>query len=109
MATLELWQIRDYIYSVRPDIKRDFVAERERDPQRFDELSGLRHRAVIAEEEGDIASARTRYIELLHRSQYGWLKLLAEAGLYRTSEKNEPNKSTPADSLRSPLIFSLRL
>jgi hypothetical protein len=93
MATLELWQIRDHIYSVRPDIKRDFVAERERDSQRFEELNDLHHRAGIAEEETDIALARTLYIELLHRSQYGWFRLLAEAGLYRTSEKNEPHKS----------------
>jgi hypothetical protein len=93
MATLELWQIRDHIYSVRPDIKRDFVAEHERDPQRFEELNDLHISAGTAEERGDIALARTLYNDLLHRSRYGWFKLLAEAGLYRTSETNKPNKT----------------
>jgi hypothetical protein len=87
MVTTELWAIREDVYSVRPDIKRDFVAEHERDPQRFEELNDLHIRARIAEGEGDIDSARTRYIELLHRSQYGWFTLLAEAGLYRMSKQ----------------------
>ena len=86
MATLELWQIRDHIYSVRPDITRDFVVESRRDPQRFEKLSELHQRAGVAEEEGDVVSARALYIELRNSSPYGWFKLLAEAGLYRTSE-----------------------
>ncbi len=87
MATIELWAIRDRIYSVRPDIKRDFVVEIERDPQRYEELSDLHQRAGIAEESGNINLALTLYTELLRRSQYGWFKLLGEAGLYRTSKE----------------------
>ena len=86
-ATMELWDIREDIYSIRPDIKRDLVAEHERAPQRFEELSDLHIRARTAEGAGGIDLARALYIELLHRSQYGWFTLLAEAGLYRTSKE----------------------
>jgi hypothetical protein len=86
MAIKELWAIREDVYSIRPDIKRDFVAEFECDPQRYEQLNGLHHRAVIAEEEGDIASARALYTELRNTSTYDWFKLLVEAGLFRTSE-----------------------
>ena len=87
MATMELWSIRDRIYSIRPDLKRDFLVEIERDPQRYEELNELNERARIAEESGNIGLARALYSELLHRSQYGWFTLLSEAGLYRTSEE----------------------
>jgi hypothetical protein len=46
----------------------------------------LHQRAGAAEEQGDLILARTLYKELLNRGHYGWFKLLAEAGLYRTSE-----------------------
>jgi hypothetical protein len=95
MATMELWEIRDRIYSVRPDIKRDFVVEHERETQRYEELSDLHQRAGTAEEAGNINLARTLYLELLHRSRYGWFTLLAEAGLYRTSEGGRTEQPRP--------------
>jgi hypothetical protein len=49
----------------------------------------LHERAGVAEEKGDFVLARTLYAELLDKSHYGWFKLLAEAGLYRTSEKKD--------------------
>ena len=87
MATLELWQIRDHIYSIRPDITCDFVTESKKDPPRYEKLSELLQCALAAEEQGDGASARALYRELLSNGYYGWFKLLAEAGLYRTMEK----------------------
>lgn len=33
-AICELWEVRDSIYKVRPDLKRDFVREREVNKQR---------------------------------------------------------------------------
>jgi hypothetical protein len=85
-ATMELWAIREDVYSVRPDIKRDFVTESRSDPPRFEKLSELHQRAGVAEKEGDVVAARALYTELRNSSPYGWFKLLAEAGLYRTSE-----------------------
>ncbi|MDY6895840.1 MAG: hypothetical protein SVO01_10555 [Thermotogota bacterium] len=34
----ELWEVRDSIYKVRPDLKRYFVKEREENKRRYDEL-----------------------------------------------------------------------
>ena len=93
MATGELWAIREDIYSVRPDIKRDFHVEIEHDPQRYEELSELCERAGVAEEKGDLALARSLYTELLGKSHYGWFKLRAEAGLYRTSEEKNAQQT----------------
>jgi hypothetical protein len=87
MATLELWQIRDRIYSLYPDITRDFVTESEKDWPRYEKLTELFHRAYGAEDQGDCASAQALYKELLSSGHYGWFKLLAEAGLYRTRDK----------------------
>jgi hypothetical protein len=85
-VTTELWAIREDVYSVRPDITHDFVTELRMDPPRFEKLDELHQRAGVAEEEGDVVSARALYVELLRNSPYGWFRLLAEAGLYRTSE-----------------------
>ncbi len=93
MATGELWAIREDIYSFRPDIKRDIVVEIEHDPQRYEELSDLHQRAGVAEEQGDLILARALYNELLHRSQYGWFTLLAQAALYRTSEEKNAQQA----------------
>ncbi len=87
MATGELWAIREDVYSFRPDITRDFVTESRSDPPRYEKLSELHLRAGVAEEEGDVVSARALYTELRNSSSYGWFKLLAEAGLYRTSKQ----------------------
>jgi len=85
-ATTELWAIREDVYSTHRDIKRDFFAESEDDPQRFEVLNELNQRAKAAEEKGDFDLANSLYAELLNTSDYGWFKLLAEAGLYRSSK-----------------------
>jgi hypothetical protein len=105
MATGELWGIREDVYSFRPDITRDFVSESKSDRPRFEELSKLHERAGVAEERGDFVLARTLYTELLGKSHYGWFKLLAEAGLYRTSKtKMSPTKQF-SRSLTAPADF----
>jgi hypothetical protein len=89
MATGELWAIREDIRSFRPDITREFETESRSDPPRYEKLSELHQRAGVAEEQGDFVLARALYNELLNTGHYGWFRLLAEAGLYRTlKEKN---------------------
>jgi len=85
-ATTVLWAKREDVYSTHPDIKRDFFAESADDPQRFEVLNELNQRAKAAEEKGDFDLANSLYAELLNASDYGWFKLLAEAGLYRSSK-----------------------
>ena len=92
-AIMELWDIRDSLYSIRPDIRRDFVTESRSDPPRFEKLSELSQKAGVAEQGGDDVSAQAFYLELRNCSPYGWFKLRAEAGLYRTSEQGKAQQT----------------
>ena len=93
MATGELWAIREDIRSFLPDITRDFETEARSDPPRYWKLSELHQRANVAEEQGDFVLAQALYNELLNTGHYGWFRLLAEAGLYRTSEEKNAKKA----------------
>ena len=85
-AICELWEVRDEIYKIKPEIKRDFVKEQEEDKQRYDELDKIFHEAWSAENKADKKSAITYYKELLQKSKSGYFTLLAQAGLYRLSK-----------------------
>ena len=82
-AICELWEVRDSIYKVRPDLKRDFVREREENKQRYDELDVIHQKALDSEHNGDKESAINHYEELLEKSEAGYFTLLAEAGLFQ--------------------------
>ena len=85
-ATRELWKIREGIYGIRPDLKWDFMKEREKDKPRYEKLGELENRAYEAERTGQGDSAIGLYRELLDSSRYGFFRLVAEAALYRLSE-----------------------
>ena len=87
-AIVELWEVRDAIYKNRPDLKRDFVKEQQEDKQRFDELNNLFHKALSFEQDKNNEPAVQLFKELLERSKAGYFTLLAEAGLYRLSQKS---------------------
>jgi hypothetical protein len=89
-ATSELWKVRDGIYSIRPELKRDFVQEREQDKVRYEKLGELHNREYAAERTGQIDSAIVLYGELLNVSCYGFFRLVAEAALYRLSQAKRP-------------------
>jgi hypothetical protein len=82
----ELWEVRERIYKIRPDLKRDLVIEYEKDKQRFEELDDLKNRALGAEKNSATEEARGLYQTLLATSRFGYFRLLAEAGLYRVSK-----------------------
>jgi hypothetical protein len=85
-AITELWHVRETIYSLRPELKRDFVREYENGKLRYEELSELRERAGEAEGNSDLESAKKLYQELRQTSRFGYFRLIAEAALYRLSE-----------------------
>lgn len=87
-ATTEIWEVRDQIYKLKPGIKRDFIFEYSQDKQRFGSLSQLHVQASEAESAGKYDEAKKAYSELLEISNYGYFKLLAEAGLHRVTKKN---------------------
>ena len=90
-SIVELWEVRDAIYEIKPDIKRDFAKEYSNDQQRFEDLNVIQRKAAEAERGGDYDEAMNIYKDLWSKSKYGFFQLLAEAGLYRSMEqKNRP-------------------
>ena len=90
-SIVELWEVRDAIYEIKPDIKRDFAKEYSNDQQRFEDLNSIQRKAAEAERGGDYDEAMNIYKDLLSKSKYGFFQLLAEAGLYRSMAlKNRP-------------------
>jgi hypothetical protein len=89
----ELWEVRDVLYKQRPDLRRDFVKEYSDDKQRYENLSAIHEKALIAEDKSDTASATNYYNELLQVSKFGYFRLLAEAGLYRLMFRKNNEKT----------------
>jgi hypothetical protein len=82
-----LWEVREALYKAHPEVKRDFVAESEVDEARFNALCALHDRACETERAGNQAEAATLFKQLLQESKFGFFKLCAEAGLFRTGTK----------------------
>ena len=91
-SIVELWEVRDVVYEMRPDIKRDFAKEYSNDQQRFEGLNVIQRKAAEAERAGDYDLAIDIYKDLLSKSKYGFFQLHAEAGLYRCMDLK--NRST---------------
>ena len=92
-SIVELWEVRDAIYEIKPDIKRDFVTKYSNDKQRYEDLSLIHKEAANAEDAGDYVSAINLYNELLEKSKFGYFKLIAEAGLYRSANSKKKDKT----------------
>lgn len=92
-SIVELWEARDAVYELRPDIKRDFVTESSNDEQRYEDLNLIHRKAAQAEEDEDFETAINIYSELLSKSKYGFFQLLAEAGLYRSMFQKDKGKT----------------
>ena len=88
----ELWEVRDAIYGIKPDVKRDFVKEYSDDKQRYEDLNAIQRKAGQAERSGNYNLAIGVYNDLLSKSEYGFFKLLAEAGLYRSIKQGNKKK-----------------
>ena len=86
-SIVELWELRDAIYEKKPELKRDFVTEFSNDKQRYEDLHIIYRKAAEAEDSGDFDTAINHYKELLETSKFGFFKLIAEAGLYRSINK----------------------
>jgi hypothetical protein len=79
----EIWEIRNHLYKLDHSLKPDLVRESEQDRERYKELTLIQNRAYESEQKGDKESASNLYNDLLKRSQYGYFRRIAEAGLYR--------------------------
>lgn len=83
----EIWVIREEIYKINPNLRRDFLVEYEKDQKRFETLNEIFKRACKMEKEGNVRESKVLYNELYESSRFGYFRLLAEAGLYRISLK----------------------
>lgn len=84
-AVNSLWEVREALYKVHPELKRDFVSEYELDETRYNSLLAIHDQAEEAERSGNLAEAARLFRQLYAQATYGFFKLCAEAGLYRTS------------------------
>jgi hypothetical protein len=82
-----IWSIREDLYKIKPSLKRDFVVERELDKVRYETLGKLFQEALLEEENDNFEAARSFYQKLYDDSRFGYFRLLAEAGLYRSNNK----------------------
>ncbi len=82
-AIIELWEVRERLYTIKPELKRDFVVESEVNPERYEALLKVHEAAALAESNGNLQQAKILFKKLLDESKFGFFKLCAEAGLYR--------------------------
>lgn len=90
-SVTELWKIREHIYKINPELKRDFIIEHKQDKARFENLNEIYKKAAKSEKKGEYNSAKGYYTNLYEESRYGYFKLIAEAGLYRLSKEQLEN------------------
>ena len=81
---VEVWEVCNAIYEIKPEIKKGFITEYSNDRQRYEDLHQIHINAEEAEETEKYEEAINLYNELLTSSEYGFFKLVAEAGLYRS-------------------------
>lgn len=84
-AVSEIWEIREKIYQLDPNIKRDFFIEYNDDRKRFETLNEIFKKAYSLEKNGKLDESIILYNELHKISHFGYFRLLSEAGLYRVS------------------------
>ena len=82
-----LWEIRERIYAIAPELKPDFVQEIQLNESKFNELCEVHDKAFTLESEKNFPEAEDLYRQLLSRAKLGHFKRLAESGLYRVANK----------------------
>ncbi|MBP3194665.1 MAG: hypothetical protein J6M05_03260 [Cardiobacteriaceae bacterium] len=79
---LNFWEIREKIYQVEPQIKRDFLLEMEEDKERFDELNRELQQALSLYREGDFPRAKEAFNQVLSKAQSGYFANICKAKIY---------------------------
>ena len=87
-----VWDFRDEIHKLRPDLKPNFVTEIEADHERYNQLSERSTEAHRLEDAGDLEGALEEFGALRDSAKRGYFCMLAEAGLFRIAEKKSANK-----------------
>lgn len=82
-----LWEIRERIYAIAPELKPNFVQEFHLNEPNFNELCEIHDKAFTLESEKNFSEAEDLYRQLLLRAKLGHFRRLAESGLYRVTYK----------------------
>lgn len=88
-AIAQVWQVRERMYGINPELKPDFLRAIESDKTGYDELSKLLEQAHEAEKADALASAVDLFKLILEKSRFGHFDRCAQAGLYRILSKNK--------------------
>jgi hypothetical protein len=100
-AMNEVWDIRDELHKLRPDLKPIFVVESETDHERYAQLSERTEEAHRLEEAGDLAQAAEAFRALRKAAAgRGYFSIEAEAGLFRLAERGGASPNTSLERTR---------
>jgi hypothetical protein len=90
-----VWDFRDELHKLRPDLRPNFVVESDTDHERYVKLSERSKEAHQLEEAGELARAAEAFSALRAAAKRGYFSMEAEAGLFRLAERDgaQPNKS----------------
>lgn len=84
----EIWNERGKLYNKFPNLKTDILHEFKQDKLRFELLYDINKKAFEYENKQEFKKAYSSYKKLFKMSQFGYFKLLAEAGMFRTHNVN---------------------
>jgi hypothetical protein len=82
-----VWEFRENIYKLRPDLKPIFVTEYEADHERYDQLYERSKEAHRLECAGEFERASEAFFALRAAAKRGYFCMEAEAGLFRLAER----------------------
>ena len=76
-ALMQAWDVRDLIFTMRPDLKPDFVRAHEENPEEGKRFADTSVRADALGYEGSVAAAATEYESFAASCEEGYYRRLA--------------------------------
>jgi hypothetical protein len=95
-----VWDFRDELHKLRPDLRPTFVVENDADPERYAQLAERSEEAHRLEEAGDVVRAAEAFSALRAAAKRGYFSMEAEAGLYRLGERGGASPNTALERTR---------
>jgi hypothetical protein len=96
----EVWDFRDELHKLCPDLRPNFVVESDVDHERYSQLSERSKEAHRLEEAGDLSGAAEAFSALRTAAKRGYFCMEAEAGLFRLAEKGGASPNTSLERTR---------
>ena len=84
-AMNSIWELREIVHKISPELRPAFVEEHETDVARYEELEAMAGVAYKLEHSGEIVAAIASFEALRNKARFGYFQMVAEAGLFRLS------------------------